>query len=111
MFETEVQAGIAVLEEKGIGWRSAALHPDLWMRDERYCILGRSIIPTEYSNGYRTALRDWEVDDEWMARHGFYITDEMIEKFHAPSSGVLYAELEKAWRHAAQTPGPVPVPA
>jgi hypothetical protein len=90
MFETEVQAGIAVLEEKNLDWRAAALNPDLDMARADRCVLGFTM------GDYWTARDTWGVDSAWMLDHGFRISDYTEDYFSE------YSELADAWRRAAE---------
>lgn len=96
MFEQAVQAGIAVLEEKRINWRPAASHPQLNMKHPEECVLGRTV-----NGGYWAAFRQWDVTENWMEQHGFFITDETLEVAELEYDE-MYLELAEAWRQAAK---------
>ena len=95
MFETEVLAGIAVAEEKGLDWKAAALNPFLDMARADACILGLA------KGGYWRAKEEWDVDAEWMERHGFLIPDRVFD-IEDLDYRDTYAELAETWRKAAR---------
>lgn len=96
MFETEVQAGIAVAEEKGLDWKRAVLSPLLDMARADQCVLGLTI-----AGGYWEARKTWGMDAEWMAAHGFLISEELIGSSDLHYSD-LYAELAFTWKREAE---------
>lgn len=94
MFETEVQAGIAVLTDKGIDWRTAAQSSFLDMSRVDTCILGLT------TGSYWSVMRNWDVTEQWMEAHGFLISDETFETMDVDYHDT-YRELAAAWRNAA----------
>lgn len=95
MFDTEVQAGIAVAEEKGLDWKAATRDCRFDMCRGDLCILGITL------GDYRNARDAWGVDTEWMAAHGFVITEKMYLS-SALAFGEYYEQLTRAWRRAAE---------
>jgi hypothetical protein len=96
MFEQAVQAGIQVLEEKGLNWRAAALNPRLDMAWGDVCILGF------LQGDYATTQRKWGVTDDWMERHGFFVTEATLAVSDMNFTEACL-ELAEAWRNAAQS--------
>lgn len=92
MFETEVLAGIAVAEEKGLDWKAAALNPFFDITRADACILGLTV------GGYWRAKEEWDVDQYWMERHGFLTPEALSDKDWNNAS----AALAETWRRAAR---------
>ena len=92
MYETEVQAGIAVAEEKGLDWKAAALSPFFDIVHADSCILGLTM--TSYWN----AKQQWGVDQYWMECHGFLTPESLTgDEWNRASD-----ELGETWRRAAR---------
>lgn len=108
MFEAEVQAGIKVLDEKNLDWRSAVLQasPYLDMAREDLCVLGHTM---SHAMGYYTAKTLWNVDEDWMESHGFLITDETFTYNPDLDYTDAYLELGAAWKRAAAERPATPV--
>lgn len=93
MFETEVLAGIAVAEEKGLDWKAAALNPFFDITRADACILGLTV-----AGGYWEAKNTWDVEAEWMERHGFLTPEALSDENWINAS----AALAETWRRAAR---------
>lgn len=92
MYETEVQAGIAVAEEKGLDWKAAALSPFFDIVRADSCILGLTM------GGYWRAKQEWDVDQYWMECHGFLTPESLTgDEWNRASD-----ELGETWRRAAR---------